>query len=299
MKFVFMMTLFGFLNLFEPALFALGSKPKSGSIESVVVALKPDKNPDRMMKQKTDLEQFLKNKLRTDARVMIPLSSAVILEGFRNQSVDVGFLSSVDMVNAAKSDLAEVLLAVDFDGKQSYQSYWLTLKDSPFQSVRDLKGKKIAFSSRTSTSGYLIPYWALIESGLLAPKKDPEEFFGQSNVWYGSGYVSAVMQVLHGQAEAAAVSDYVFDSDRYLSSEQKLKLRVLDRQGPVPSHMIAVRRNLNEDEKKRLREAFLALNESEFKNLRNQLFESRLVPVNQDKHLESTRKALEVVHGKF
>lgn len=278
---------------------AMGNKPELYKAQKVVIALKPDKNPERMANQKKELENYLQAQLNTPVEVIIPLSASVILEGFRNASVDVGFLSSVDMVNAVENELAEILLAVDFNGKQSYQSYWVTLKDKPYKSIADLKGKPIAFASRTSTSGYLIPHWDLIKSGHLKESQDPEVFFGKGNVWYGTGYVSAIEQVLQGNAEAAAVSDYVIETNRYLTPEQKARLRVLDTQGPVPSHMLAIRSSISDEQRQELKKAFENLNQEEFKNLREQLFESKLVNVNQKEHLQSTKEALKLTNAKL
>lgn len=264
-----------------------------------VVALKPNKNPDAMLSERSRLEAELGEKLGRPVQVIVPLNSATILEGFRNGTIDVGYLSSVDMVNSVDAGIAEVMLAVDFNGRQYYESVWVTLRNKPYESIKDLKGKRIAFASRTSTSGNLIPHWDLIKQGLLEEQQDPSAFFGESNVIYGSGYVSAIQQVLNGNAEAAAVSDYVIETDRYLSDKQKSKLKVFDTQGPVPSHMLAVRSSLSKADRKKLETAFLVLNSGEENtNLRDELFNDKLVTVNQKKHLASTSEALQITGRK-
>src|SRR5690606_10720498 len=156
----------------------------------------------------------------------------------------LAYVSGLEMVQAEKSGAAELLLAVEIDGKNSYESYWITLKEKPYKSAADLKGKPVAFASRTSTSGYLIPVYDLVKKKLLAKKDNPEACIGMGNVAFGTGYVSAIERVLSGQAEAAAVSDYVIKGDMHLSAEQKSKLRVLAAQGRVPTHILAVRRDL-------------------------------------------------------
>jgi phosphonate transport system substrate-binding protein len=164
--------------------------------------------------------------------------------------------------------------------------------DSKFKSISDLKGKAVAFSSRTSTSGYLIPVWDMIKKGQLKEKQDPEMFFGKGNTWYGSGYVTAVQRVLDGTAEAAAVSDYVFLGDKHLNLEQKSQLRILQAQGPVPTHVIAGRTSLSQQQKKLLKDALLSLNADT--TLRDQVFTSELIEVPAKTHLASTREALKL-----
>ena len=138
------------------------------SLEKVVVALKPDKNPDQMMAERKTLADFLGKKLGKPVEVIVPLSSSVIIEGFANGTVDLGYLSATDMVAAQKRKAAEILLAGRIDGQNFYQSYWLALKEKPYGKVEDLKGKRVAFASKTSTSGFLIPMWDLKQKGLLS-----------------------------------------------------------------------------------------------------------------------------------
>jgi phosphonate transport system substrate-binding protein len=262
------------------------------SLEKVVIALKPDKDPDQMLQERKSLSEFLSKKVGKPVEVIIPLSSSVIIEGFANGTIDLGYLSATDMVNAQKKNAAKILLAGEIDGRNSYQSYWLALKEKPYAKVEDLKGKPIAFSSKTSTSGYLIPVYDLKQRGLLT-KPDPEEFFGKGNVFYGTGYVSAAERVLNGQAEAAAVSYYVLDKDKHLNAEQRAKLKKVAEQGPVPTHVIAIRSTITETDRKALRQALESLNEKGNEGLRDKVFTSKLVEVDADAHMRSIREALE------
>jgi phosphonate transport system substrate-binding protein len=262
------------------------------SLDKVVIALKPDKDPDQMLQERKSLSEFLSKKVGKPVEVAIPLSSSVIIEGFANGTIDLGYLSATDMVNAQKKNAAKILLAGQIDGRNSYQSYWLALKEKPYAKVEDLKGKPVAFSSKTSTSGYLIPVYDLKQRGLLT-KPDPEEFFGKGNVSYGTGYVSAVERVLNGQAEAAAVSYYVLDKDKHLNAEQRAKLKKVAEQGPVPTHVIAIRSSITDTDQKSLRQALESLNDKGNEGLRDKVFTSKLVKVDAEAHMRSIREALE------
>lgn len=270
----------------------VGGVGASAQPAKVIVALRPDKNPQQMLEERHSLSAYLQEKLGRPAEVIVPLSAAVILEGLAGGSIDLAFLSATDMLGARKAGSAEILLAGEIAGKDYYTSYWLALKDKPYAGVADLRGKPIAFASRTSTSGYLIPHADLVKKGLLAPAQDPEVFFGKGNVFYGTGYVSAVERVLSGEAEAAAVSYYVLDEDKHLTAEQRQKLKKVADQGPVPTHVLAVRRSLPVVEKDALRAALLGLNDPVRSALRDRLFTSKLVVVDEAKHLASLDEAM-------
>ena len=273
----------------------LGSAGGAGevSLKKVVLALKPDKNPDHMLQEKRALESFLGERLNRPVEVIIPLSSAVIIEGLANGSIDLGYLSASDMLNVRDRGVAAVLLAGEFpDGKTHYESYWVVKREAPYESIEDLRNRPVAFASRTSTSGFVLPLLDLQRRGLLDESANPESFFGRGQVMFGVGYVSAIERLLAGEAEAAAVSYYVLDRDQHLTATQRAQLRRLQAQGPVPSHVIAVRASLGESDAVRLREALQALNDPAHAALRDKVFITKLVPVNATAHLAPLAEGL-------
>jgi len=268
---------------------ATGAEEKKET--TLIVALKPDKNPEAMILERKELQEFLSKSLKKEVKVIVPLSGAVIQEGLANGTIDLAYISGMEMIKSEASGSAELLLATELAGKPFYQSYWLVKKDSALKSVSDLKGKPIAFASRTSTSGFLIPTYDLVKKKLLTKKANPQEFFGKGNVTYGSGYVSAIERVLQGQAEAAAVSDYVMEKDKHLSLEQKSQLRILAKQGPVPTHILAVRKALPKEEKEALATAFLAMNKQS--DTLEKIFNAKLIRTSSQKHLAGLKEALD------
>jgi phosphonate transport system substrate-binding protein len=259
-----------------------------------VLALKPDKNPDKMLEEREALTTALSKILERPVRVIVPLSAAVIIEGLANGSIDLGWLSATDMVRARQAGAAELLLVGEIDGKREYSSLWLCLKEKPYTSIEDLRGKPVAFASLTSTSGHIIPRLDLKQRGLI--DKDPTEFFGKGNVWYGTGYMSGVERLLAGEVDAAAVSDYVFEKDNHMTSQQKSRLRILARQGPVPTHVLAVSSRLDTAARESLRSALLAFSTND-PVLCNTVFTSPLVPTDADSHLQPIVEALAILPG--
>jgi phosphonate transport system substrate-binding protein len=261
-----------------------------------VVALKPDKNPEVMKEERARLGSYLEAATGQPARVIVPLSGTVILEGLENGTIDAAFVSAADMVLARERGAGEILLAGEINGKTSYPSYWITLKEQPFASIEDLRGRPVAFASRTSTSGFVIPYQDLVKRGLLEVGENPEKFFGTGQVFFGTGYVSAVERVLSGDAAAVAVSYYVLDEDKHLTLEQRGRLRVLQSQGPVPTHVLVVRSTLEPERQAALRQALLALNDPASPEgsaeLGRQLFSGKLVEVKAEDHLVGITEAL-------
>ena len=262
------------------------------SLQKLIIALKANKDPEKMLAEKYDLEKFLSEKLERPVEVIIPTDSATVVESFRNGTLDLGYLSSTDAARNLDQNTASILLVHLKNGKPHYQSIWLSLKEKNYQSIIDLKNRPVAFAKRSSTSGFLIPTWDMAQKGLVGPDSSLTDYF--SKTIYGTGYESAVKKVLSGEVEAAAVSDYVFRGDnKYLSDKEKAQLKVIQEQGPVPAHTLCVRATLSENDRKFLEKTFLEMNE-ENPELRDRIFNGELVVVDQNQHLRVTREAIEV-----
>ena len=245
-----------------------------------------------MLAEKHELEKYLSGKLNRKVEVMIPTDSATVVESFRNGTLDLGYLSSTDAARNLDQKTANILLVHLKNGKPHYNSIWLSLKNKPYKSITELKDKPVAFASRSSTSGFLIPTWDLAKQGFVGPEKSLTDFFSQTV--YGTGYVSAVEKVLSGEVEAAAVSDYVFKGDnKYLSDQQKEKLKIVQEQGPVPAHTLCIRSSISQNDRNFLQKAFLEMNEDN-PDLRDRIFNGELVVVKEKEHLRVTREALDV-----
>ena len=261
------------------------------SLKKVIIALKANKQPASMLVEKQDLENYLSTKLDRPVEVIIPSDSSVVVESFRNGTLDLGYLSSTDAARNLSQETADILLVHLKNGKPHYKSIWLTKKEKTYQSIDELKGKPVAFASRSSTSGFLIPTWDMMKRGLVGNETSLTDFF--SLTLYGTGYVSAVEKVLSGEVEAAAVSDYVYRGDnKYLDDTQKERLRVFQEQGPVPAHTLCVRSTMSEKDRKIIKEALLQMNEDNAE-LRDRIFNGKLISVVADEHLKVTREALE------
>lgn len=269
-----------------------GGEPEASAAEGLIIALEPDKDPDAMLADRSALAAYLGEATARPVEVIIPLSSVVIREGLRNGTIDAAYVSGTAAARLIEEGDVAMLLATAINGKPSYESYWVGLKEAPYTSVEELRGQPIAFASRTSTSGFLVPLWDLHKQGLIDAEGGPQAFFGEGNIHYGVGYVSAIERVLAGDVEAAAVSYYVLDKDKHLSPEQRARLRAIDRQGPVPTHVIVVRSGMDPDALASLRTAFMALNTGDT-GLRDRLFGASLVEAEASEHLASIREALD------
>ena len=227
-------------------------------------------------------------------------SEAAAVEALRANRADVAFLGSRAAIQAEKTTGAKLYLAEvrnDYSGGHTYKSVLVVRQDSPLktlgtgkQTLGQLKGKKMAFASRTSGSGFIIPTSEFVGQGFVADPDRYNQFFSQ--VIYGDGYSSALQAVLKGQADVAAVSEYALNSP-WITPEEVKKLRVLWSIPGVPAHGIAIDDDVPTALRAKIIAAFLTLNEPKNNTLFRSLYNStKLVKVDHDTHIAPMKRAL-------
>jgi phosphonate transport system substrate-binding protein len=225
------------------------------------------------------------------------------VEALRANRADVAFLSSRPALKAEQLANARLYLAEvrdNYSGRFTYNSIFVVRNDSPLKArnnakttLEQLRGKKMAFTSPTSGSGFIFPVSELVKQGLVPNRDRLDGFFGQ--VSYGGNYSKALQAVVRGQAEVAAVSEYAL-LPPYITPEEKNQLRVLHRISGVPAHGIAIDDDVDPRVRERLINSLLKLNQSQNNQLLRNLYNStELVRVDHSRHLAPVRQALQRV----
>lgn len=242
------------------------ANPPGRGTDPIVIAIQPTDDPGAIAAQADELEAFLESRSGLDVDIKVPLTYTGVVEALRFGHADVAMMSAWPSRLAHDVAGAEIVLAenreVVIDGEPSvapyYFSYFVVLEDSPYESLEDLEGKRIAFSSATSTSGYVYPLARLIELGHVPSPSNGEAkadaFFG--DVLFAGGYAQAWQALKEGQVDVAIIAG---DVKAELFQEVMDGTRILETQGPIPSHAVVFRRGFDGEDANKLKEAFLEL----------------------------------------
>jgi phosphonate transport system substrate-binding protein len=264
-------------------------------LEEVTFAFQPQENPEALAPDADRLAKYMTDKIGIKSKVFLPTSYAAVVEALRSENADVAYFSGWPYLIASQKADVDLLVVEERNGNPFYWSQWYVPADSDIEKLADLKGREVSFTSPTSTSGYLFPVAKVIEEGGMKQGQDPKKFFGE--VIYAGGYQQSLMALVNGRVEAAAASNYAFDE--YLTDEQKKNVRVLSKQGPVPTHGIAVRSALPDEVKANIKKAFLDLNKEENNELLTSIYGAeKLVEQTHEKHVGKLEKALKLVGDK-
>ncbi|MGQ0377347.1 MAG: phosphate/phosphite/phosphonate ABC transporter substrate-binding protein [Nitrososphaerota archaeon] len=289
------------------------SQTESAPIDTktvVTLAIQPTASAVDIESQAKDLEQFLEEKTGYDVQIYIPTSYAGTVEALRFGKADLAFMSAWPSYLAVQKagatlDLAEVrevVIGEDLVSETYYFSYWVVPKDSPYNTLEDLKGKKAAFPSPLSTSGYVTPMKSLVDLGLVTVESgkeiDPKTYF--SDVVFAGGYGQAWEAL---KANTVDVSIIAGDVSEKLYREVRDNTKVIHEQGPIPSHGVVFSKDIDPQVKDNIKNALLEIGKDEqSKQIMRKLVSAIFVGFREtsaDQHLGTLKSAIEITGLKY
>ncbi|HEY2420536.1 MAG TPA: phosphate/phosphite/phosphonate ABC transporter substrate-binding protein [Neobacillus sp.] len=238
-------------------------KKESYVPKTLTVQFVPSQNAGTLEAKAKPLEKLLGDKLGIPVKVSVSTDYNTIIEAMASKQVDIGFLPPTAYVMAHEKGAANVLLQAQRFGVDDqtgapttdlvdwYKSEFIVKKDSNINSIKDLKGKKIAFQDVTSSAGYVWPAASLMDAG-IDPIKDVQGVTVK-------GHDQAVIALLNGDVDAAVIfqdarnivkKDYpkVFDDTKVLKFTEK-----------IPNDTISVRTDMDSAWVKKIQDAFVAI----------------------------------------
>jgi phosphonate transport system substrate-binding protein len=122
-------------------------------------------------------------------------------------------------------------------GPRSYQQVVIVKRDSPFQKLSDLKGKKVAHVSPSSNSGHLAPLVLFPKEG-ITPGKD-------YNIVFSGKHDQSLAGVLKGDYDAAPITSDLIERWVLRGNMKADDVRVIYRSQNFPTTSFAHAHDLN------------------------------------------------------
>jgi phosphonate transport system substrate-binding protein len=238
-----------------------GEKPEPQPAEeeyaqSLVIGLIPEHNIFDQMERYKPLASYLSRKIGMGIELKILSRYGNIINNFNTLQLDGAFFGSFTYA------LAHTRLAVETvarpespQGVSTYYGMIFVRKDSGISTAAQMKGKRFAFVDKATTAGYLLPLKYFRENGI----QDYETFF--SETYFTGTHEDAILDVLNGKADIGAAKNTVYY--RLAGTDERVlnELDILDRSPDVPENALALRSDLDNTLKKRIREALLGMDQ--------------------------------------
>jgi phosphonate transport system substrate-binding protein len=170
-------------------------------------------------------------------------SRTAAVEAIKSRKLDFALIGPAEYVIFRKRTDAYPVVAFS---RPDYFSSIIVLADSGINSVKDLKGKKVAFGDIGSTSKHLAPMQLLKDYGL-----DPLRDVKAIHVSYKIGWEA----LKKGEVSALATTNDKFLALRSKETEPGA-FRVIARSPDLPNDVLIAGKHISKDKADKLREAF-------------------------------------------
>ena len=221
------------------------SAPEKDAKQAVLqIGAIPDQNPEKLNRLYGALSEELSEKLEVPVRYAPVSNYAAAVSAFRTGSLDLVWFGGLTGVQARlQTPGARVLAQRDIDAE--FTSVFIANGASglrPFTSADqlvELKGRRLAFGSESSTSGRLMPQYFMGENGVK-----PDDLAGGGPGFSGS-HDATIAVVQSGAYEVGALNEQVWRSNVKDGRVDPDKVTVIWRTPPYVDYHWVVRPDLD------------------------------------------------------
>ena len=226
--------------------------------KDIIFATYPSTTPEKLIEAFTPLVKKLSIDLKREVKLVVTKDYNELSDGLKEGSVDMAWMGSNTYVETKKEFPSLVYMAtyVERDIAKEiiipyYNAVILTLKDSPIESLKDLKGRTFAFTDVGSTSGYAYPAMMLRREG-INPRKDFDKLF------FLKKHDKVIEALVEGSIDAGAVSGGTYDNavKKYGSI-----FKIIKTSPPIPLDPIVASPKLDKNIVERAKETLVSIKE--------------------------------------
>jgi phosphonate transport system substrate-binding protein len=147
------------------------------------------------------------------------------------------------LVLARRSGVLEPGLLVVRRGRRVYRSVFFTRKESPIQTLADLRGRTLVLQALRSTSAFALPRAELMRAGLAVVPSD-DTTAGREAIRYvlAGAEINQAIWVLHGRGDAGAFNEGDWEA---LPARVRDQLRIFHQTRPILRGLLSFRSGLS------------------------------------------------------
>lgn len=219
----------------------------------IVMGLIPAENNEEMIQQFEPMRAQLEKKLGKRVKVFTATDYAGVIEAMKRKRVDIAWFGPLSYYLAEQEAGAEAFAVGVRKGSKShtYKTVFVTQCNSGIKSIKDMKGKRVAFVDPASTSGGLMPTYMIKK----ATGQMPTQYF--SKFTYAGSHDAAQLAVKNKIVDVAADSDITYNKMLASGMISKKTNCVIAESAPLPGSPLAYRKDLDAATKAKIRSAIL------------------------------------------
>jgi len=198
----------------------------------------------------TPFIKYLEKKTGRRYRIMFPSSPEETLEDLGNGRIHFALLNTLNyVIGRERYGIKFLVSGVDEEGSPYVRSAIFVRSNSDIQSIKQLKGRCLAFGPRNSASGYLIPL-EMLEANDIELSHLDRYLFSPSDI-------DTIRSVINGECDAGGVRLEILK--RIIPED---KVRIIATSEPYPGLVVSSSPSLDTGTLRDIRDALLGFDPS-------------------------------------
>ena len=248
-----------------------GGNSQQAEKKTFTIAYAPNESTTDSTDARSTLAKDLGKVINMDVKEIQASDYTAIIEALRTGKADMAYMGALAVaMGAERAGVTPIVMkAPNGDKAQAvYHSVFVTQKDNnEINSIKDFKGKTIAFVDPDSTSGNLVPTSEIMKAfpdlHLTNEKIHTNgEFF--EAVSFSGKHQAGLQAVIKGDVDIVPISDQIMASEFKNGTADENAVKVVHSSAAIPAEAMVVSKTVNEDLKKTLTKFLVEYNNKDY-----------------------------------
>jgi phosphonate transport system substrate-binding protein len=248
-----------------------GGNSQEAGKKTFTIAYAPNESTTDSTDARSTLAKDLGKVINMEVKEIQASDYTAIIEALRTGKADMAYMGALAVaMGSERAGVTPIVMkAPNGDKAQAvYHSVFVTQKDnSEINSIKDFKGKTIAFVDPDSTSGNLVPTSEIMKAfpdlHLTNEKIHTNgEFF--EAVSFSGKHQAGLQAVIKGDVDIVPISDQIMASEFKNGNADENAVKVVHSSAAIPAEAMVVSKTVNEDLKKTLTKFLVEYNNKDY-----------------------------------
>lgn len=248
-----------------------GGNSQEAGKKTFTIAYAPNESTTDSTDARSTLAKDLGKVINMEVKEIQASDYTAIIEALRTGKADMAYMGALAVaMGSERAGVTPIVTkAPNGDKAQAvYHSVFITQKNnSEINSIKDFKGKTIAFVDPDSTSGNLVPTSEIMKAfpdlHLTNEKIHTNgEFF--EAVSFSGKHQAGLQAVIKGDVDIVPISDQIMASEFKNGNADENAVKVVHSSAAIPAEAMVVSKTVNEDLKKTLTKFLVEYNNKDY-----------------------------------
>lgn len=248
-----------------------GGNSQEAEKKTFTIAYAPNESTTDSTDARSTLAKDLGKVINMEVKEIQASDYTAIIEALRTGKADMAYMGALAVaMGVERAGVTPIVMkAPNGDKAQAvYHSVFITQKNnSEINSIKDFKGKTIAFVDPDSTSGNLVPTSEIMKAfpdlHLTNEKIHTNgEFF--EAVSFSGKHQAGLQAVIKGDVDIVPISDQIMASEFKNGNADENAVKVVHSSAAIPAEAMVVSKTVNEDLKKTLTKFLVEYNNKDY-----------------------------------